>query len=1275
MADETIVNKLGFNVEDALRELQRLDSALQSSGTAFQTLGERINAWNSQSEAALNRMKEMASAASRLASAVSKASAGAATPTAPSGAPASQLWLPPDLAAEMRKANQMMTQLGNTAINAGNKMREAGQVGTKAGQDAGSAAEQAAAKTKTWTITWETLTRVVMTQAIVRALSQIRDLLRESVDEALKFSTRISEIVTIAPKIDRNFQGLSQEVGNLSKQFNFPLPDVAEAVYQTISDQFTTAGERADILTGAAKLAKVGVMDLNQAVSLLTGTLNAYGMASNQAEPVAAKFFKTIELGRLRGAELTPVIGRIVPIASELGVNLDEVNSSMTALTIGAMRVPEAATGLRSALSALIKPSQDMQKELRSLGFATGQEMIQAYGLQGTFLKLADSTNEDVSATAKLFRNIRALNTDLRLTGDGAIKVAEAMQAMSAGDLTESFNEIFKEFTSTDAQKYMAEWNKFKVTLTTEVGPELLKFVSNLMQAAGGAEGMASAIKGLANTVTELAVPLGTVFSLLAAWSLRDKLAGLTGFKGEVFNNVIAPLSMASFTVDFLDSRLASMLDNANANFDNQVKQIVAAQQKSVQKRIDAEKKVTDETLKLMAQQVAELRKAYNAQVDEARAKDKELVTSSRTTMQAMISVREKVVQQFRSSAQEANKAAEDSMKRQADVQIKLDDFLFKRRLEDRQNYDDYYKKSDVLEKMYASRAMELAQEAAKKLGGAETPNQQRAAEAIFQRAAAYAQEADQIARTTQDEWLRRDAADTVEAILRKQIAAEQELQTNSRARASAAAQVAAQEQERVDRMKVSMKGILTDLDLFNKTGPVDPKKTAALSEDLKQKMARFKKDWMEGTNIDLGEALKFDALGQRVKTALEGGVSEAEVQKLFAAPAAIDDLRRQIEGGLKPVDVTVLLPMASSDSAAKLIGGLSLKQKLDEEVKLTKEYEKQANTVRTLEEQLGKVAQAETNRKAAAGALGVNLETYEAAMKDWRTFLVEASAKAKGALFGGADIQKETKALGDLMQQFQQLSATGAKGFGMEQYVALQKTATDVFAQTTTTDFDRQFIQWQMARLKAILDASETLKNLQQTPQGQPRDIEAELQKARQDAERTKGIMDALRSKTTTEATGEMKTSAEGANKALDEVSQINMGGLVNQAQLLADAMWSVAAASLNIQPPGPAMTAAHGGMAWKFLAGGGSVGTDVIPAMLSPGEVVINAASARRFASQLTAINAGVQPIYRSEGGSVTNIGDINVTVSGGGTSRQTARSIAAELRRELRRGTATL
>jgi len=1272
MADETIVNKLGFSVEDALQALQRLDSALQSSGTAFQTFGAKINAWNSQSEAALTRMKDMASAAARLANSMAKMGTGPATPAAAaSAAPASNLWLPPGVAEEAQKANQTMTNLGNAAANAGNQMREAGQKGAKAGKDAGDAAKSAGEKTKAWTVTWETLTRVVMTQAIVRALSQIRDLLREAVDQALRFSTQISEIQTIAPRIDRNFQGLSKEVANLSKQFNFPLPDVAEAVYQTISDQFTTAAERADILTAAAKLAKVGVMDLNEAAQLLTGTLNAYGMASDQAETVAAKFFRTVELGRMRGAELTPVIGRIIPIANELGVSLDEVNSSMVALTIGSMRVNEAATGFRAAMSALIKPSEQMQKELAALGYATPQLAVKAEGLQGIFLKLAGSTDENVAAMAKLFLNIRGLNAEARLTGEGAEKVAEAMKAMSDINLTDNFNEIFKEFTSTDAQQYMAELNRFKTTLATEVGPELVKFLKHLLDAAGGADGLASALKSIATTLTSLAELLAPVAGLMAMFSLRGKLAGMTGFKGAILNNVVAPLTMASWAADFLDAQMASMLDNANAKFRKDVAEIVASQKKAAQERLDAEMKVYDEAGRRLAQYTAEVRREYNAQVDHVRKANEELVVSARTTMQSMITAREKVVQQLRAAAQDANKAAEDSMKRQAESQAKLDDLLFKRRLEERQKYDDYYKKPEVTSDMYGRRALELAQQAAGLLAKAETPDQERTAQAIFQRAAAYAQEAEQIAKGTENEWLRKRAADTVEDIIRKQIAAEKELQANSATRASAAARAAAQEQERVNRMKVLMKGILTDLDLFDKKGPVDPKKTAEMSADLKSKMDAFKKEWMEGTaDLSLDEALKLDALQQRVKTALEGGVSEAEVQKLFAAPDTIDQFRAQIEAGLnkKAMEVSVLLPVASPDLAKKLLAEMPLPDRDKYLQQQNSAYEKQLELVKKLASEQQSLTAATTNQKAAVGSLGANLHIYEQGMERWGTFLSQAAAKAKGAILGGGDIQKETKALAAMIQQFQQLSKTGGQDFGLKEYEELQKNATALMASPTITDWDRSFLTNQMANLKVLAEQTEALKKLQ-TPQGQPRDVEGELLKARQEAERLKEMIDKLRPQAATE----MGQGAQAAQNALSAIP--SMAGLAGDIQEAATAMWDLAVASWSVQSP-PPVTAAKGRTIWNFLAfGGPAQGTDVIPAMLSPGEVVINAASSRRFAAQLTAINAGVQPVYRSEGGSVTNIGDINVNVTGGGTGRQTAREIAAEIRRELRRGTATL
>jgi len=95
-----------------------------------------------------------------------------------------------------------------------------------------------------------------------------------------------------------------------------------------------------------------------------------------------------------------------------------------------------------------------------------------------------------------------------------------------------------------------------------------------------------------------------------------------------------------------------------------------------------------------------------------------------------------------------------------------------------------------------------------------------------------------------------------------------------------------------------------------------------------------------------------------------------------------------------------------------------------------------------------------------------------------------------------------------------------------------------------------------------------------------------------------------------------------------------------------------------------------AHGGL-MQFLASGGFArGTDRVPAMLTAGEFVVNKRSAGKFFSQLQAINAGVQPVYRNNGGGVSvTVGDINV--QGGSSPRSTCRAIAQELAREIRRG----
>jgi hypothetical protein len=82
-----------------------------------------------------------------------------------------------------------------------------------------------------------------------------------------------------------------------------------------------------------------------------------------------------------------------------------------------------------------------------------------------------------------------------------------------------------------------------------------------------------------------------------------------------------------------------------------------------------------------------------------------------------------------------------------------------------------------------------------------------------------------------------------------------------------------------------------------------------------------------------------------------------------------------------------------------------------------------------------------------------------------------------------------------------------------------------------------------------------------------------------------------------------------------------------------------------------------------------GGPRGTDTIPAWLSPGEYVWDAATVKRFFPLIQQIHQ--RPNYLANGGDVSvNFGDINVNNNGGKSI--SAREVAREISREIRRGT---
>ena len=150
----------------------------------------------------------------------------------------------------------------------------------------------------------------------------------------------------------------------------------------------------------------------------------------------------------------------------------------------------------------------------------------------------------------------------------------------------------------------------------------------------------------------------------------------------------------------------------------------------------------------------------------------------------------------------------------------------------------------------------------------------------------------------------------------------------------------------------------------------------------------------------------------------------------------------------------------------------------------------------------------------------------------------------------------------------------------------------------------------------------------------------------------------------------GNITTAAGDATAGISAAND-PMASLASNAERGATAMTTMATQSANIRLPALDTEVAHWGKMMYRAAGGPARGTDQISAMLSKGERVTNAKSSRKFASQLTAMNAGSQPVYRQSGGTVTNIGNVSVNVSGAKAPEQSARQMMKAFKRETRRG----
>jgi len=297
-----------------------------------------------------------------------------------------------------------------------------------------------------------------------------------SVREASQFETTFAKIQGLVGLTADEIGDLEKAARDLGPQFGKSGNEAADALFF-----ITSAGLRGatavEVLEASLKGAAIGLGDVGSIANAATAAMNTYGESNLSGTDAVEALAEAVRLGQFAPEELAGALGRVIPISAELGVSFQETTGLIAALTKGGLSASEAVTGIRGAMQAFIKPTEEAKKMMEQYGLTSEgvAESIEQDGFLSTLTKLREAFGDNQEDFTKVIGSIEGLSAVFSLTGENTEAYAEIVRLA-----TDDINIM------DEALGFVADTSKFKfdVAMATardsllEIGAAILEKVS-----------------------------------------------------------------------------------------------------------------------------------------------------------------------------------------------------------------------------------------------------------------------------------------------------------------------------------------------------------------------------------------------------------------------------------------------------------------------------------------------------------------------------------------------------------------------------------------------------------------------------------------------------------------------------------------------------------------------------------------------------------------------------------------------------------------------------
>lgn len=256
----------------------------------------------------------------------------------------------------------------------------------------------------------------------------VLDVAKQAIQASIQLEKAFLKIKNLTDSSAADMKLYKASLSGISSSLGVSINDLADGLYNVTSAG--ASGARAiQTLEIASKGAAVGMGSTEEIAKTLTSTLNAYGENNLTAARAAEIFFKTTKSGALDIKELTGSMSSVTPLASALGVSLEQVGAFLATVSLKGTNASEAVTQLASIMTAIINPSSEAKRVMDAIGLSMDelQAMIKA-DFKGAMLELEKRFAGSAEAMAKFFGRKEAVIGFLSVIGGSAAKYGSILE-------------------------------------------------------------------------------------------------------------------------------------------------------------------------------------------------------------------------------------------------------------------------------------------------------------------------------------------------------------------------------------------------------------------------------------------------------------------------------------------------------------------------------------------------------------------------------------------------------------------------------------------------------------------------------------------------------------------------------------------------------------------------------------------------------------------------------------------------------------------------------